>query len=406
MHLYSHQQKIITADPKKAGLFLGTGSGKSLTASMLARGKTLVICPKTQAQDGTWEKAWSMAGKKPDQMTIISKEQFKIHIDDMPQVDTLICDEAHCIAGVQPSTYQRNHVKYPKTSQIYIAIQSYITRNSLKRLYLLTATPIPTPMTFYGLASFLGYKWDFTSYRDFFYWEWKRNIYRVKSNEETKKRLAILVNRIGYVGRLQDFFDVPEQTYKTEEVGTTSEQEKMFAKLRLLYPDPLVQLGKRHQLEQGIYEGIFVKENKIKAIERYAQEFNQLIVFARYTKQIEEYAKRLPDTYTLTGATKNRGELFDTLRKKKKYILIAQSSVSTGWELPDCPCVIFASESYRAVDREQAEGRVLRANKLKKNLYITLTAGEADKKVRDIILDNNDFVERVHAERLVLTKKL
>ena len=46
--LYEHQLKIITDNRKKTGIFLGTGSGKTLIALSLARGKTLIIAPKTQ----------------------------------------------------------------------------------------------------------------------------------------------------------------------------------------------------------------------------------------------------------------------------------------------------------------------------------------------------------------------
>ncbi len=406
MKLFLHQQKIIDANPQRAGLFLSTGGGKSLTASLLAQGKTLVICPKTQTLDGTWTKAWSMAKKDLILLTIISKEQFKKQADILPTYDTVIIDEAHTCAGVSPSTYQRNYVKYPKTSQIYTAVHSYLAKNSPKRLYLLTATPNSTPMTLYGLASFLGYKWDYKKYRDFFYWEWKRNIWRVKNTNICKKKMAVLVNKLGYVGRLQDWFDVPEQTNFSHYVGTTPEQRKAFKELRLLYPNPRVQLGKRHMLEQGIFEDTFLKENKIKVIKQYTKEFKQLIIFCRYTKQIERYATVLHNVYTLTGKTKDRGTLLSSLRKKDNYILIVQSSISTGWELPECSCMIFASEFYPYTDRIQAMGRILRANHLKKNLYVTLLAGEADKKVRAVLETGKDFSEEIFAESLSKSKTL
>ena len=55
MQLYEHQRKIIAEDKKKCGLFLSTGSAKTRIALLLACGETLVICPKTLAENKTWE---------------------------------------------------------------------------------------------------------------------------------------------------------------------------------------------------------------------------------------------------------------------------------------------------------------------------------------------------------------
>ena len=66
---------------------------------------------------------------------------------------------------------------------------------------------------------------------------------------------------------------------------------------------------------------------------------------------------------------------------KTNYIHVTTASV---------PVVIFANESYKYIDREQGEGRVLRANKLKKNLYVTLIAGDIDKQVRSNIENKKD----------------
>ena len=54
--IYDHQKKILEEDPKKTGLFLSTGSGKSRIAMLLAEGNTLVIAPKTVRDAKTWEK--------------------------------------------------------------------------------------------------------------------------------------------------------------------------------------------------------------------------------------------------------------------------------------------------------------------------------------------------------------
>ena len=54
--LYKHQQIIIDEDKKKCGIFLGTGSGKTRIALLLAQGKILIVAPKTQILDSNWER--------------------------------------------------------------------------------------------------------------------------------------------------------------------------------------------------------------------------------------------------------------------------------------------------------------------------------------------------------------
>jgi len=409
MKNYKHQQDILEKNPDKRGLFLGTGSGKTRLASLLARSNTLVICPKTVRDAKTWEREWVNVGNDIDYLTVVSKEQFKKLWRDLPRYDTIIGDEAHTLAGVQPSEYQKNYKKFPKKSQIYEAVESYLEEHKPERIYMLTATPIPNPMVVYGLATLLGYKWSYPQFRDTFYFEKSRNIWLVKKTLKHKEKLATVVNHIGEVGRLQDWFDVPDQTYKTHTVEVTKGQNDCVMELQMLYPDPLVQLGKRHMLEQGIFEEVFLNENKTQAIDSYVQEFGKVVVFARYTKQIEHYAEVLGKKYevlTLTGKTKHRQQLLEKANSLKEVVLIVQSQISAGWEIPEFPCMIFASESYSYIDREQAEGRILRANKLKKNLYVTLVAGEIDRRVRTTIDTKADFVEKMHAENICNQKKL
>ena len=83
----------------------------------------------------------------------------------------------------------------------------------------------------------------------------------------------------------------------------------------------------------------------------------------------------------------------------EECIVIAQTSISAGYELPSFPCVIYASKSYRYVDYEQSLGRVLRANALKKNLYIHLVVEDGvDEACHDTIMSGQDFQEKVMAK--------
>jgi len=113
MKNYAHQERIIKKNPLRRGLFLGTGAGKSRIACLLAKGTTLVVCPKTLRDKKDWEEEWSeKLGLNLDALVIMSKEDFKKRYKKEPiffyGFNTIIGDEAHQLAGVQPSTYQRN----------------------------------------------------------------------------------------------------------------------------------------------------------------------------------------------------------------------------------------------------------------------------------------------------------
>ena len=413
MQHYKHQKDIIDDQPKKTGLWLGTGSGKTLTAASMATGNTLVICPKTVKEDDTWPKAFEQVKQMSSGLSneargrVITKDQIKLPKNKWAQHekwDTIIIDEAHQCAGVSPSTYQKHNIKYPKTSIIYQVMRRIIENNRGAKVFLLTATPTATPMVVYGLSKFLGKNYDFNEYRDFFYQEFKRNIYITKKGQKQKDRLALIVNDLGYVGRLQDYIDVPEQTYKTIDVGLTKAQVDALQEMRLIYPDPLVQLGKNHQIEQGRWntdeDSFSLRQNKTDAILDLKHEFDRIVVYCKYSKQIDDYAEILGKkhkVYVLTGKTKNRGELFDKANNDD-CILLVQSSISAGYELQGFDCMVFAGESYSFVDRIQAEGRILRANNPKKNLYVTLIAGEVDKAVRATVGNKEDFNEAVYIE--------
>jgi RecG-like helicase len=153
--LYEHQKKIIKEDKLKCGLFLGTGASKTRTALELAEGMTLVICPKQQREDQTWQRENKKWGTNK-RLTVISKEDLRRDWEKLPAYKTVIIDECHNNFGVMPSYVQRKGIQIPKTSQIFDATQKYLKKFPPKRLYLLSATPIPKPMAMWAIGTLLG----------------------------------------------------------------------------------------------------------------------------------------------------------------------------------------------------------------------------------------------------------
>lgn len=407
MKNYSHQTSLIAEDPLKKGIFWGTGSGKTRTALQLARGRTLVICPKTQRLDRTWERELEKldGNHHVDELVVLSKEDFKKRYTQMGYFDTLIGDEAHTLCGVTPNTRSVNKVRVPKASQIFEAMDWFIQNIKPSRIYIVTATPIPQPMAVWGAARLLGVTYDFVKFRAAFYTRVNirgRELWLPKKDSKSKDTLASVVRKIGVTGRLEDWFDVPPQTFKTISVGMTREQEAKVHELGFLYPDPLVRIGKIHQLEQGIFEGEFIPQNKFEALDDLIEEFGRVLVFCKYTMQINEldaYLKKKIKTLVLTGATKDRRQLMVDAEKSDRCVVIAQAQISAGYELPSYRCTVFISKSYSYVDWDQALGRTLRANNLQRNLYVTIHAGEVDEAVTDSVANKKDFSERIYAEK-------
>lgn len=407
--LYDHQKKIIAEDPKKTGLFMGTGSGKTRTALTLAKGKTLVIAPKTQVEDQNWQRELKELNKDLD-LTVLSKERFRRDAHLLPRFDTVIVDEAHTCLGVTPSLKWVNRQQVPKTSQLFEALGYYIKRTQPSRFYLCTATVIRSPMTVWGAGVLLGRSWNFYEFRSTFYTKLPmpgRDVWTPKTDSVSKDRLAKAVRSLGYTGRLEDYFDVPEQTFKNEYVELTSVQKERLKRLPLEYPEPIVLLGKKLQVENGVLagdeftEGESFNNAKIEKLVDYAYEFPKMIVFAKYHQQIEDIAEAVKKAgkkvYKMTGDTKDRGKLIDFLKKEDEYAFIVSAQISAGWELPECPVMIFASRTYSFVDYDQALGRIQRVKNIKKNLYINLIVkGGVDEAVHKALSQKQDFNERIY----------
>lgn len=421
MNLYDHQKKILMDNKSMAGLFLGTGSGKTRIALLLAHGRTLVICPKTQREDQNWEREafiLKFAANIENTLTVMSKEDFRKHAGELGRYDTVIVDEAHTCLGVTPTTRQRNKIIIPKASQLFETLEAYVDRVNPDRLYLVTATIIRTPMTVWAAAKILGEDWDFYDYRNVYYTKLPmpgRDVWVPRSDDATKDRLAETVRNLGYVGRLEDFFDVPEQTFKTFHFELTDKQKKRIKEMALEYPDPIARITKVHQIENGVLSGDEFSSaetfdnSKLDAIMDFAIEFPRMVIFVRYLAQIREIERALTDAgykaLTMTGSTKDRGKVLKEANLSERCILVVQSQISSGWQLGktkehpeyfDYNVMIFASMDYQIINRIQAEGRILRSDNLKKNLYLTLVVkGGIDEAVDKCLSNKKDFHERI-----------
>jgi SNF2 family DNA or RNA helicase len=417
--LYAHQKTTIAEDKKKCGLFTGTGSAKTRTALEMAEGRILVICPKQQREDMTWQKNATKFGLVKN-LKVVSKEEFRRDYHIYPHFDTVIIDECHNNFGIAPEMRQRKGIQIPRASQIFEATYAYLKKCPPKRLYLCSATPVPKPMAMWGIATILGQTWDFYKFREKYYFPIKvgfRQVWIPRKDEASKQALADLVKTFGYTGSLNDFFDVPEQTHKEVHIDLTEPQKKAMKDLSHNEADPLVRRARERTIENGVLYGksavkinaleeqlvdrtILYPSGKIDYIVERAIEFPKLLIFAYYKAQINAIADKLKEegykVMTLTGETKDRSFMEKVDQSNEPCIIIAQSNISEGYQLPSFPCVIYASKSWRWVYYEQSLGRVLRSDNLKKNLYIHLIVkGGPDEDCHKAVMSGMDFQEKL-----------
>jgi hypothetical protein len=403
MKWYKHQEDLIRMNPHKRGVGFGCGCGKTRTILQLAKnkgGSVLVVAPKTQVLDRTWERESEASGISVP-LAVMSKEQFK---KGAPRADVLVLDESHCFMGVTPATRYRNKVEVPRASQLFEKTLEWVRENKPKHIYMASATPFPQPMALWASAQVFGADWDYFAFRRKFYAYVPvigRGVWLPRRDKQHEALLVGLAQKFWTFGRLEDFFDVPDQVFKDLTVGMEPAQKRALKGLPLLYPEPLALVGKTHQLEQGVTEEGMVDEAKTEQLLDLAKEFPKLLVFAKYTAQIDHIASTLAKktkakVLVLDGRTEDRRAVLEAAEAPGRAVVVAQSQVSTGYELPSFRCTAFASMSYSFVDYEQALGRTQRANAISKNVYVHLLAGEVDREVLRCVRGKQDFNEALY----------
>lgn len=405
--LYQHQKGLIAENPLKQGIAFGCGMGKTRTAIFLAenKGTVLIVAPKTTIETKTWENEISEIGS-PLKPTIMSKERFK---KGAPGSDVLVLDEAHCFLGVRPETRYRNKVEIPKASQLFEDVMQWIETYKPKAIYLCSATPIPGPMAVWAAMAFMGINPDYFAFRRRFFTflpHIRRGVWIPKTDATSESALMNLAAIVWKFKKREDAKDMPALVFKTIDTGISSTQNKALRDIKISYPDPITRIGKMHQIEQGGVDGEAFDEYKTSEVEELAKEFPKVLVFAKYTAQIDDMASKLKgrfpkrDILILDGRTKDRKSLLEKAEdQKRQTIVIAQSQVSSSYNLPSFRCMVFASMSYSLVDYEQALGRNQRGEHLVPSVYVHLIAGDIDKAVHKCLLHKRDFNELLFLQK-------
>lgn len=386
MILYNHQQRILNLNPKKYLIAHSTGTGKTITALSLAEKNNqiaLIIVPKALKEN--WKRA--IAKFNPAHM-IVSKEEFRRDWNIINNFQAIIIDEAHYFAN--------------EKSQLTKSLRKYIKKYTPQYLWLLTATPYcSSAMNIYTLVNHLGANLSYWSFFNKFFYNVRMGTRMVPMQREgIEDELAEIVHKYGDTCKLEECVDVPEQTFETVYFDLTKSQE---TGIKLIDDtSAITRWTRRHTIENGLRIGDEYTQDeyfdclKNDYIVSLSEENPKIAVLCRYNLQIEMLKNRLTDlgktVFVINGEAKNRDEIVQEIEKSENCVALIQASCSVGFEIPSVPVMIFASLSFSHIDHVQALGRILRINKLKKNLYIYLvTKGGVDEDVYRCIMKKQDF---------------
>lgn len=409
IELYAHQKELLERNPARHLICFGTGLGKTLTSMELANKNNikslLILCPKSLKEKWArdiiyypWTVTVGIFTYK-----IMSKEEFRKDWDKLYAYDAVIVDEAHYFSGI--------------TSLMSKALTKYLRKWDTPYVWLLTATPyMSTPWNIYTLARHLGKDWSYGAFAEKFFthrYVGQRLVPVVKTGIEDE--IAKLVKSIGTTAKMEDCFDVPEQIYETEYIALTKDQEKAIKQVEATETMPIVRFTKIHQAENGTKKGdgytldeVFdnLKQERILDL---VETNAKVAVFCRYNLQIEALKqaieKSLPNKkiYVIQGETKNKDGVVLEAESSADCVVLINASCSEGYELPSIGVIIFASLSFSYKDYEQGCGRFLRANKLKKNVFIHLVSSAekhdgVDEAVYASIMKKQDFSLAIYSE--------
>jgi|TARA_Y100000310_G_C20699077_1_gene828007 superfamily II DNA or RNA helicase len=387
MQLYKHQQNIVDKDPKRSLLAWECGTGKSLAAMKLCKDNFLVICPKSIKQKWKDEIKTFLGDVTYE---VYTKEEFRKNHARIRGCAAVIVDEAHFFSNSK--------------SQMHKSLRYYLKRCQPDRAYLLTATPyMSTPWNIYALASILGNRWDWHKFREFFFYKvtmGNRDIWMPKDDME--EDVAKLVKRIGDSVKMEECFDIPEQIDRIEWFTETKEQARET--MNYLLEIPIVYYTKVHQICGGRIKdhNRYIKSEKFERLKELLNLNKKIIVVSRYSREIEMIKKSLAgkrDVLVIDGGTKDKYATSKEAEEKENCVVLINSSAAEGYELPSFPVMIFYSLDFSLKNYIQVKGRILRANKLKKNVYIHMVVRDTvDEAVYDSLLRKKDFHVEIYAK--------
>jgi superfamily II DNA or RNA helicase len=410
LELWSHQKKILDKNPSYTLLAHFPGGGKSLTLKELVRKNAfsvLILCPKSLV--AKWEKEAEGIGVD---YKVLSPYWFKEYHKTLPYYDAILIDEAD-------SPWFGNN----KSSK---ALFWYLKKHNPPYLYMGTATPYrSTPLNIYNagrLCQYMPMKYpEFRAkffYEDYFGWQPKMKSPDPAVKEQTQIDLYDYMSNFADVVRMEDAFDVPEQIYSDEYIEVTDKQSKTLKKLDEYSENRASFFRYAHEIEngwldaKGLGEEMHFESPKVARTIEIVDQHKTAVVFALYRHQqqalYEAIKKKYPKSFVALINSKNSqdapqiSEELELVAKGEHptydtgYI-IASVGVAAGWQCGSVPIAVYASLPWSYQQWVQSQGRILRGDNLKKNVYKVLLSGPVDNKIWFNLKNAEDYDPVKHA---------
>lgn len=315
---------------------------------------------------------------------VLTKEEVKKWMKQIIEdgYDGIIGDEAHHYAS--PLFVAKDR------SQVTEAVYEIIKANPDMHVLFLTANVVrSSPANLHTLLYMSVKQIPWKEYQDYFYkltvlpflprpaWMPKKG---------WQKKMPALINKYCSVALMRDCADVPIHEYQTIDIelnkGTLGDieniKEQEWEPIKLWYAE--------HRLENRL--------EKLNWIKEFIEGRKKVVIICRYKEQIELYARylsKMREVFTLTGDTKDQGQVIKDAQESAECVLIVQSQVTAGYDLDSFSTMIFASCDWSWVNHSQAMGRINRIHNLHRNEYIYLVAGEKDRAILSSLEEKKDF---------------
>ena len=396
--LYTHQKKLLEANPDKTSLVWSCGTGKSrasLEWYAKKMGVALIICPK--ALKTNWEReikkcfeTMILLGQYP-LIKVLSKEEFRKYYLKLPPVTSIIVDEVH--NGFLTPGFK---------SQMSKALKKYLKMHNVPRVLLLSATVYTSsPWNVYNLAWYTGHEWNYQKFKYTFFNDVPMGMRTISIPKKgIEGQLAKLTQKIASVVNINDCMDVPEQLHcEPEYFALTSQQKK---KIDSFYdPIPIVRYTAQHEIENGVLLGNEYRRtemfdcDKDERILQLCEENKKVAIVCRYNAQIDHLLNILNkyEPLVIRGDVKNRDEVTLKAEQAERCVVLIQADCAEGYQLPSFELCVFASQSYSYTKWEQICGRFLRMDKPTRTTFLyLLTEGDSiDQAVYDAVKKKEDF---------------
>lgn len=387
--LYPHQQKFISTNAKRTGLFHDVGCGKTISAlawvythhirktfiilplAVLNKWRdTIIDCLGGEVTD-TDKRFHKIETKNKQIIIVVTKEYWRDKVDKKKaKADGLIIDESHFFS---------NNSKLTKETLRWLKIHDPEYR------LIMTATPyVSSSINIYYASKLLGYEVDYMRWRYEFQTQRQfgaRVIWEDRQDPDTKSKLQDIIKKIGYVLAKEDIYDVPDQSESVVWVPKSSELANRID--AIVEENEMAFFIARHRLEQ---------EYKLEKTLESIKGSRRTIVVFRYRDHLEQVKEELSGVEAITGDTKNKEEVISRLQKQKQYTLLVQASISEGWELPDTDTIVFAGHSWSYKDLWQMKGRAIRISSPSETSIVhILTEGGSDARIWKSLSKKEDF---------------